>query len=230
MCHRGMVEVLYRLNLTYTRPTYVMKKTDKNKHENFKNDFEQLKKCLNCLVDTVLFQYESLIRDYQSIQKTWFIKGKQKKIPTYSKNAGVKLIGTLDYITGEVYCEEHERYDAKVFLNFLKTTLSHYKSGKIIMILDNAKIQHDKLLKPFLEEVKDRLELMFLPAYSPELNLIEQLWVWLKSSIINNSFFLTLPKVRVALNKFIKEINKVPTQIIDRLYLKLQKLYYNIYI
>ncbi|MFR2798076.1 MAG: hypothetical protein ACLTF9_08055 [Clostridium sp.] len=40
MCHRGMVEVLYRLNLTYTRPTYVMKKTDKNKHENFKNDFE----------------------------------------------------------------------------------------------------------------------------------------------------------------------------------------------
>ena len=52
-----------------------------------------------------------MIRDYQAIQKTWFLKGKQKKIPTYGKNAGVKLIGTLDYITGEVYCEEHERYD-----------------------------------------------------------------------------------------------------------------------
>lgn len=82
------------------------------------------------------------------------------------------------------------------------------------MILDNAKIHHAKLLKPFLEEVKDRLELMFLPAYSPELNLIEGLWGWLKSSIINNSFFPTLPKVRVAVNKFIEEINKVPTQII----------------
>lgn len=43
------------------------------------------------------------------------------------------------------------------------------------MILDNAKIHHTKLLKLFLEEVKDRLELMFLPAYSPELNLIERL-------------------------------------------------------
>ena len=89
------------------------------------------------------------------------------------------------------------------------------------MILDNAKIHHAKLLKPFLEEVKDRLELMFLLAYSPELNLIKWLWGWLKSSIINNSFFPTLPKVRVAVNKFIKEINKVPTQIIARLCLKL---------
>lgn len=35
MCHRGMVEVLYRLNLSYTHPTYVMKKVDKNKQEKF---------------------------------------------------------------------------------------------------------------------------------------------------------------------------------------------------
>ena len=41
------------------------------------------------------------------------------------------------------------------------------------MILDNVRIHHAKLLKPFLDENKDRLKLMFLPAYSPELNLIE---------------------------------------------------------
>ena len=89
------------------------------------------------------------------------------------------------------------------------------------MILDNAKIHHAKLLKPFLEEVKDRLELMFLLAYSQEFNLIEGVWGWLKSSIINNFFFPTLLKVRVAVNKFIEEIDKVLTQIIDRLCLKL---------
>ncbi len=89
------------------------------------------------------------------------------------------------------------------------------------MILDNSKIHHAKLLKPFLEDVKDRLELMFLPPYSPELNLIEGLWGSLKSSIINNSFFPTLPKVRVSVNKLIDEINKVPTKTIDRLFLKL---------
>ncbi len=44
MSHRGMAEVLYRLNLSYTRPTYVLAKEDKKKQEQFKNNFEELKK------------------------------------------------------------------------------------------------------------------------------------------------------------------------------------------
>jgi hypothetical protein len=43
-----------------------------------------------------------MIRDYQAIQKTWFMKGHQRIIPTYGKNAGVKLIGILDYGIGKV--------------------------------------------------------------------------------------------------------------------------------
>ncbi len=42
------------------------------------------------------------------------------------------MIGTLDYITGMVYCEEHERYDANVFLNFLK---KYYPSTLRIKLL-----------------------------------------------------------------------------------------------
>ncbi len=104
-----------------------------------------------------------MIRDYQAIQKIWFIKSHQRKISTYGKNAGVKLIGILNYVTGNVYCEEHEKYDTEVFHKFLKKVLMQYPKGKIVMILDNTRIHHAKLLKPFLEENKDRLELMFLP-------------------------------------------------------------------
>lgn len=158
-----------------------------------------------------------MIRDYQAIQKTWFVRGKQKKIPTYGKNAGVKLIGILNYETGLVYCEEHEKYDAAIFLKFLEATLIQYPAGKIVMILDNARIHHAKMVQPFLEKNKDRIELMFLPPYSPELNLMEGLWGWLKSSVINNVFFENICKVRSAVQKFITYINKVPTQTIDRL-------------
>lgn len=44
MCHSGMAVVLHRLNLSYTRPTYVMAKADKEKQDQFKKDFESLKK------------------------------------------------------------------------------------------------------------------------------------------------------------------------------------------
>jgi len=65
-----------------------------------------------------------MIRDCQAIQKTWFLKGEQKSIPTYGKRQGVRLLGVLNYETGKVYCVEDEQYDAKVFLNFLNTMLS----------------------------------------------------------------------------------------------------------
>jgi transposase len=89
------------------------------------------------------------------------------------------------------------------------------------MILDNVGIHHAKLVQPFLNKMKDRIELMFLPPYSPEFNLIEGLWGWLKSSVINNVFFPTLSKVSIAVQKFIRYINKIPTQTIDRLCVKM---------
>lgn len=44
MSHRGIAYVLHRLDLSYTRPTYVLAKADKEKQKKFKNDFQALKK------------------------------------------------------------------------------------------------------------------------------------------------------------------------------------------
>jgi putative transposase len=41
---RGMLYVLHRLNLSFTRPTYTLAKADPVKQEQFKQDFELLKK------------------------------------------------------------------------------------------------------------------------------------------------------------------------------------------
>ncbi|MDT2294634.1 hypothetical protein P7H15_20010 [Paenibacillus larvae] len=48
----------------------------------------------------MLFEDESMIRDYQAIQKTWFLRGKQRIIPTTGKHRGVKLLATVDYENG----------------------------------------------------------------------------------------------------------------------------------
>jgi len=40
----GMLDLFHRLNLSYTRPTYVLAKADPEKQERFKTDFEDLKK------------------------------------------------------------------------------------------------------------------------------------------------------------------------------------------
>ena len=175
------------------------------------------KKLLNGDIGAILYEDEAMIRDYQAIMSSWFLKGKQRKIRTYGKHDGVKLVGYLDYETGQVYVEEHKKYDAKTFLQFLKNVLKNYPEGKIVMILDNARIHHAILLQDFLKENQSRLQLVFLPPYSPNLNKIEGLWKWLKNSVVNNVFFNQVSEIKIAVQKFITWVNTVPYTVIDRL-------------
>ncbi len=171
---------------------------------------------LNGEIDHILFEDEAMIRDYQAIGKTWFLKGHQKIIPTYGKHYGVKLLGTLNYETGEVFVVENEAYNAEVFLSFLKSILEKYPEGKLALVLDNARIQHAKLIQPFLEENKHRIEFHFLPPYSPNLNCIEKFWGWLKQSCIHNVFFSSAIEIRAAVQKFVKKVNEASKETIDR--------------
>jgi transposase len=169
----------------------------------------------------LLFQDECMIRVYQAVQYTWFLRGKQRIIPTYGKHHGVKLIGVLNYETGKVHCTEEEKYDAEAFLRFLQYVLKQYPTGKIVMVLDNARIHHASFIQPFLEENRDRLELVFLPPYSPEMNLIEGLWKWLKSVVIYNVFHKSVREIRKHVQAFISSINKTPEEVINRLCIKM---------
>ncbi len=94
--------------------------------------------------------------------------------------------------------------------------LEHYPEGEIVIILDNAKIHHAKLLKDMLD-ANPRLHLEFLPPYSPNLNKIEELWGWLKNSVINNVFFHTCEQIRCAVMGFVDFINATPLSTVDRL-------------
>ncbi len=102
--------------------------------------------------------------------------------------------GYLDYESGDVYCEEHGKYDAL---------------GKIVLVLGNERIHYPKLSQPFLEENIDRLELMYLSPCSPNLNLNEG-WKWFKEKVIRKNVYA-----------FLKKIAKSPDVIIDRMCIKL---------
>jgi transposase len=62
---------------------------------------------------------------------------------------------------------------------------------KIILIVDNVRYHHAKLLKIFLEN-NPKLEILYLPPYSPDLNPIERVWWYMRKSITHNRYVKTL--------------------------------------
>ncbi|WP_188634398.1 transposase, partial [Lentibacillus kapialis] len=55
------------------------------------------------------------------------------------------------------------------------------------------------------------------PPYSPDFNLIEGLWGWLKKSVIYNVFYQSVDEIRKAVQSFILEVSRTPEVIVHRL-------------
>jgi transposase len=130
-----------------------------------------------------------------SVNYSWNEKGIQPIIEQKQKNRErVTLFGAVNPGTGEVIAKQAKKGNAQTFKKFLKKILHHYKDtkGKITIVLDNVKYHHAKSLKPFLEKHKEKLELMFLPAYSPDLNPIERVWWFMRKKICHNRYTETI--------------------------------------
>lgn len=111
----------------------------------------------------------------------------------------VSIFGALGR-NGQLITLQNEVFNAETFKLFLEKLLFEAEVGrkkngdkkKILLILDNAKYHHAKLLQPWLKEMKDVLELMFLPPYSPDLNAIEMMWKKTRRNVTHNRFFESL--------------------------------------
>lgn len=103
----------------------------------------------------------------------WSLKSHQPEIYTYGGRKRQHLVGTVEPLEGNLHVAFSETLKASQFQHYLEGLLARYhESKKLIIVLDNARAHHSKVLDPFLEDNSDRLELVFLPPYSPDLNLM----------------------------------------------------------
>ena len=76
--------------------------------------------------------------------------------------------------------------------------------GPITIVLDNAKYQRNKVVQALAVELK--IHLMFLPSYSPNLNLIERLWGFAKRDSVYGKYHANFASFRAAIEKTLAEI------------------------
>src|ERR1700675_4857915 len=78
--------------------------------------------------------------------------------------------------------------------------------GPIALVLDNARYQHCKLVIDLANSLNIHLE--FLPSYSPNLNLIERLWKFVKKQVLYGRHYATFADFRAAIDGCLA---KIPT-------------------
>lgn len=179
---------LHRGNLVYRRPRPTVGPTD--------GEREAKLNALRTLIaglpadETVVFQDEVDINTNPKIGSMWMVKGQQAKVETPGNNEKRYLSGSIHWRTGQVFLTEgapKQGRDTALFLahlDDLRRRLRHYR--KIHVICDNAKCHTSEAVAVYLWEHRERIDLHFLPAYSPECNPVERVWWNLHDQITRN--------------------------------------------
>ena len=87
--------------------------------------------------------------------------------------------------------------------------------GPITVVLDNAKYQRNKIVQGLAAELNIRL--LFLPSYSPNLNLIERLWGFAKRQSVYGHYHATFASFRAAIENTLAAIPTTHAQRLESL-------------
>ncbi len=109
-----------------------------------------------------------------------------------------------------MYTNSYRKKTGKQFLDFIKIVDRKYNASikQIFLILDNIFIHRSKKVRDTIQKYYPRINLIFLPTRSPELNLIEVRWMWMQRQVINNSTFENECDIGKAVRDWTRNYNK----------------------
>lgn len=136
-------------------------------------------------------------------------KGQTPVVKSTGKRFRVNMISTVTNKGSLRFMLFEDSFTAEVFLNFLKR-LTKGTRTKIFLILDNLRVHHAKILQPWLEENKDKIELFYLPSYSPELNPDELLNQDVKSNAVGRKRAKNLTELKNNITSYLFGTQKSP--------------------
>jgi transposase len=110
------------------------------------------------------------------------------------------VLGAIDAVTHELttVCNE-TTINAEAVCDLLRALSTRYVGLPLTLVLDNARYQRCALVQQLAKGL--RIELLFLPSYSPNLNLIERLWKFVKKDCLSCRYYEDFARFKAAIGE-----------------------------
>lgn len=209
----GITDLLHRLGFVYKKTKAVAQKANEQAQVDFLDD--QLPAILEQVEQGQAVMYFSDGSHPTHNTKTgygWIKKGQNFEIDC---NSGRKRVNVNAAING--LKPEHLVYDITDSINAQSTKrlcqqlLRKHPGKTVYLICDNARYNRNRMLQDWADN--QRIEFVFLPPYSPNLNLIERLWRFMRKEVINSCYYDTYSKFRQAIIDFLEDSKSYKTEL-----------------
>lgn len=203
---KSIVNLLKRIGFVYKKTKQVPCETNIAAQEQFLEEFKTL--LVEVANNKATIYFADGVHPTHNTRSThaWIEKGTEREQFTVSGrdrvniNAVMNAMDPTDVIVVE--CKSVNSESTKEL--YQKVLLRKSEFEKIYIISDQAKYYHNKRLSEWVETVK--ITRKFLPTYSPNLNLIERLWKFMRKKIINTCFYRKKEDFRQAVVNFLEHL------------------------
>jgi len=202
----GVTDLLHRLGFSYKKPTHVPGKQDTAKQQAFIEEYEQIKADRG--ENDPLYFADATHPQHNSVPSYgWIKKGQEKELKANCGRQRLNINGAINIDTLEPVTGFYDTINAQSTIHlFAKIEAKHPDADAIYIIVDNARYYRSRLLKEYAKGTK--IKLIFLPPYSPNLNLIERYWKFFKKKVLNNCYYETFEEFKRACESFFRKRKK----------------------
>jgi transposase len=206
----GMRNWLQRHDFSYKKPALVPGKANEQQQREWLAEYGKLKQNLPA-DETICFM--DGVHPTHNVQPAygWIQKGVRKEIPANSGRARINLSGVIDVIDHKVLVQEDKMLNAEATISFFRKIEEAYPGkSRVHVFCDNARYYRNKAVTKYLKTSK--VQLQFLPPYSPNLNPIERLWKWMKERVIYNTYYSEFEDFKLAVFGFFAALSTLAAE------------------
>lgn len=201
----GLHKWLHRNGFSYKKPKGRPYKVDVDKQAEFIEEYNALKTSAGN-DEPILFMDSVHPTQATKITYGWIRTGKKKEVSTTASRTRLNIIGAIQLEQlSETITEQYQTINGDSIIDFMNKLREQYSANKKLhLIVDQAGYHKSQAVKNEAEKLN--INLVYLPAYSPNLNPIERLWKVMNEKVRNNKFFKSAKDFKDEINRFFNEI------------------------
>lgn len=150
----------------------------------------------------------------------------RRYVRTFSGRRRYNVLGALDYVSKKILVVANDSYiTATEVCDMLRKVAAEYSGKKVHLVLDNARYQKCSIVQELASQLDIQLE--YIPPYSPNLNLIERVWKFVKGEI-SSKYYDDFDAFKQKINSILNSTNGKNKPKINRLLGKGVQLFHNL--
>lgn len=205
--------LLKKLGFSPQKPLRKAYEQDPKTVEKWKKEtFPKIQKRAKKLGATIYFADEAAVRSDCHRGRTWAPIGKTPIVETTGARYSINLISAVSAKGQMKFMVIKGKFNSERFIDFLERLLVNQEKP-VFVIVDGHRAHKSSSVKEFVKNQHGRLELYYLPPYSPELNPDEHVWKDLKSGKIGRQSIKSKDDFKTKVQSALRSLQKLPHKI-----------------